>query len=204
MMVGNFFDHEEKSAIIWQSFKSRVGCSDNPTMQFGLDMFISVIDSMNFSSLETPFTHEEIDEVIKLMPSDKAPDHDGFNEAFLKNCWNLVKEQFYILCDDFFNEILELSSINNAFITLIPKSQNPETTSDYRPISLVRLALKFITKLLANRLQRIIIPVVHKNMYGFIKKRTIQDCLASSFEYLHLCHKSKNETVFVKIDSEKD
>jgi hypothetical protein len=204
MMVWNFFDHEEKSAIIWQSFKSRVGCSDNPTMQFGLDMFISVIDSMNFSSLETPFTHEEIDEVIKLMPSDKAPDHDGFNEAFLKNCWNLVKEQFYRLCDDFFNEILELSSINNAFITLIPKSQNPETTSDYRPISLVRLALKFITKLLANRLQRIIIPVVHKNMYGFIKKRTIQDCLASSFEYLHLCHKSKNETVFVKIDSEKD
>jgi hypothetical protein len=204
MMVGNFFDHEEKSAIIWQSFKSRVGCSDNPTMQFGLDMFISVIDSMNFSSLETPFTHEEIDEVIKLMPSDKAPDHDGFNEAFLKNCWNLVKEQFYRLCDYFFNEILELSSINNAFITLIPKSQNPETTSDYRPISLVRLALKFITKLLANRLQRIIIPVVHKNMYGFIKKRTIQDCLASSFEYLHLCHKSKNETVFVKIDFEKD
>lgn len=125
-----------------------------------------------------PFSVEEIDSVVKTLPSDKAPGPDGFNTDFIKSCWHIIKQDFYNLCDAFFNCNICLQSINGSYISLIPKHDNAIKVSDYRPISLLNTSIKIITKLLANRLQQFMPSLVHKNHYGFIKHRAIQDCIA--------------------------
>jgi len=37
--------------------------------------------------------------------------------------------------------------------------------------------------------------MVHKNQYGFLKTRTIQDFLAWSFKDLHMSHESKKKRI---------
>jgi hypothetical protein len=82
------------------------------------------------------------------------------------------------MCSVFYNNILCLQSINGSYITLVPKVQNPSNVSDFRPISLLNSSAKLITKILDNRLQSVILQVIHQNQYEFLKSRSIQDCLA--------------------------
>ena len=87
-------NHDAKAAIIWHSFKDRMGQNDSPTMMFNLSEIIPINHEIDFAALEEPFSPEEIDNIVKEMPLDKSPGPNGFNGTFLKNVGAVLKIYF--------------------------------------------------------------------------------------------------------------
>jgi len=181
-------DHDQKANLLLTAFKERLGNSEFASMAYELSSILTMYD---LDGLDSDFSQDEIDMVIKSLPNNHAPGPDGFNGLFFKKCWNIIKGDFSRLLQDFCNLNIDIRSINSSVIALIPKKDNPEKVDDYRPISLLNYSLKCITKILSTRLQKVILDLVHPNQYGFIKGRTIQNCLAWAFQFLHQCHRSK-------------
>lgn len=76
-------DHFQKAALLFENFRDRMGQTTHPQMQYNLAELIAMQEGLE--SLSTPFSKEEIENVVKLMPIDKAPGPDGFNGLFFKN-----------------------------------------------------------------------------------------------------------------------
>lgn len=110
----------------------------DPIMLFNLSTLMTPLNDLD--DIVAPFLHEEIDQVVRRMPPDKAPGPDGFNGLFLKKCWPLIKNDFYNLCQEFYWGTTSLECINTSFITLVPKKSQPETVNDFRPISLLNIS----------------------------------------------------------------
>jgi hypothetical protein len=90
--AGNIMvDRFQKAYMIWEAFKDRLGKSEFSGIQFNLDSIIQT--NVDLNSLVTPFSREEIDYVVKSLPSDKAPGPDGFNTDFVKRCWSIISEE---------------------------------------------------------------------------------------------------------------
>lgn len=84
------------------------------------------------------------------MRSNAAPGPDGLNAAFYKACWSWIGNDIHHLVSSFYNSAHMPDSINDTFITLIPKSANPTTIQQFRPISLCNVSYKIIAKSLAD------------------------------------------------------
>jgi hypothetical protein len=71
--------------------------------------------------LEANFSLEEIEVVVKASDGTKCPGPDGFNFAFIKEFWGLLKFDFRIFFDQFHaNESIPLC-LMSYFLTLVPK-----------------------------------------------------------------------------------
>lgn len=142
--------HEDKARICWEAFRERMGKIEFRHMYFDLSTILTQDPDLEW--LERPFTKDEIDNIISDLPKNKSPGPDGFNGEFIAKCWHLISDDFYKLCEGFYERQVCVQSINASYITLIPKKVCPLEVADFRLTSLLNSTIKLITKILAQRL----------------------------------------------------
>ena len=67
----------------------------------------------------------------------KSPGPDGISFGFLKDFWDMLKNDVMRLLVEFHRNGKLAKGINSTFIALIPKVDSPQRLNDFRPISLV-------------------------------------------------------------------
>ncbi|GKF31355.1 cysteine-rich receptor-like protein kinase [Tanacetum coccineum] len=153
--------------------------------------------------LESPMSVEEVKEAVWGCASSKAPGPDGFNFNFIKTFWNIIKGEF-LECIRFFETSGHLANgCNPSFIVLIPKRKDPLGFGDYRPISLIGCVYKIISKILANRLAKVIDTVISSNQAAFISGRQILDGVLVANEIIRMATIEKSKLLLFKVDFEK-
>ena len=96
--------------------------------------------------------------------------------------------------------------VNHTFITLIPKKKNPCFVSEYRLISLCNVLYKILSKVLANRLKKILNSVITEHQSTFAKGHLIIDNILIAFETLHYMknyNSGSNGFMVLKLDMSK-
>ena len=64
-----------------------------------------------------------------------------------------------------------VKSLNATFLTLIPKKRGAEDLKDFSPISLMGSLYKLLTKVLANRLKKVVDKVITESQNAFVEGR---------------------------------
>ncbi|GKV05277.1 hypothetical protein SLEP1_g17307 [Rubroshorea leprosula] len=145
----------------------------------------------------------EIKEAIRDYDSSKEPGLDGFNFKFVKDQWEVLKEDVIQFLQEFQEKSKLVKGLNTSFITLVPKVDNSQKIEEYRPISLIGVVYKILAKILANRLKNVLDTIIGEQQMAFLRGRQLMDGVVIANEVVEEAKKKKKKAFLFKIDFEK-
>ena len=106
--------------------------------------------------------------------NEKSPGTDGLPAEFYKFFWKEIHREMINSFNFAFDSGTLSISQRRGIITLIPKP-NKDTTSleNLRPISLLNVDYKILTKAIAKRLEKVLPKIINPDQTGYVKNRYI-------------------------------
>lgn len=89
--------------------------------------------------------------------------------------------------------MLDIERLNYGIIT-----KDAAQIQKFRPICLLNVSFKIITKVLMNRLDRVMAYIISKNQNAFLKNRFIMEGIVILHEVLNTSHKKSKVGSFLR------
>ncbi|KAK1692879.1 hypothetical protein QYE76_009576 [Lolium multiflorum] len=154
-------------------------------------------------NLALTFSESELEAIVKDMKTDTAPGPDGFPVVFFKRFWPQVKLGILHILNDFVLGRIDISRLNFGILSLIPKVPGADQITQYRPIALINVIFKIVSKAYASRLDPVAHRILSPNQTAFVKGRNILDGPLTLLEIIHDLRRRKHNGVLLKLDFEK-
>lgn len=153
--------------------------------------------------LERSITNHELYEAIKTMKNNKVPGIDGLTKEFYITFWDLIGDHLL----EVFEEMCETGrmpkSMRTGVISFLHKKGSPAVLSNYRPLSMVCVDYKILSRTLARRLARVLPAIINADQTCGVKGRQIGWNLQLHRDVLTYIEERNLTTICVTLDQEK-
>lgn len=195
-----FTKHSDITRAFYNHMKAVLGAKET-VMEFVPSKLYP--QTLLLDDLQVPFSESEIEAAVRQLAKNKASGPDGLPSEFVQTFWPLIKGEIITIFYDFYHNRLDLSCINRANIIFAPKKEIVEEVGDFRPISIINVVPKLISKVLSNRLRPKLHALISAKQTTFVKKRHITETFTSTRELLQEITRDNGEAVFLKLDFTK-
>ena len=164
--------------------------------QSGLQVPINIKEQQN-----QQLTIEDLAIAIKGMNNNKTPGEDGIPVDFYKVFWNGIKQIFFEMMLEVFQNDQLHTSARRGILNLIPKA-NKDTryVKNLRPITLLNTDYKIIEKAIANKMLPALEHIISKDQRGFMKERRISVNIRKMLDIIHQAKIQDLEAVVLSLD----
>ena len=153
---------------------------------------------------ETHITKDELFQSLKNMKKDASPGQDGLTVTFYLQFWNLISDIFFKAMQHAQTMGLLLPSMRCGVICLIPKKAKDLTyVKNWRPITLLNVDYKLISKTLATRLASVLPQFIGVDQRGFVKGRFIGDNVFELYSLIAQADLEQENGILLQLDIEK-
>ena len=147
---------------------------------------------------------EECTEVLNSFPPNKVPGNDGLPVEFYKIFWASIGNRLVECFNVSFTKGELSSSQKQAVITLIEKKDLDRCDlKNWRPISLLNVDAKIVSKVIAERMKRLLPGIIHHNQTGYIPGRNIGENIRSILDIMSFTQAKNLPGLLLFIDFEK-
>ena len=149
-------------------------------------------------------TIEEIHEVVFEMDIQSSPGPDGFGAGFFQSYWDIIKDDLIMAIQDFFQGMEQPKSWSHTLLVLIAKVKGASHWREFQHISLCNVRSKIVYKILAIRINRLLLNLISPWQIGFVPGRRIVDNILLAQELvLDLDRRLVDPNLILKLDMEK-
>ena len=155
-------------------------------------------------SLEKDLTLEELKDALASFADNKSPGEDGFTKEFYQTFFDLIGKDLLNSYNDSLHKGSLSISQKRGSITLIPKGDvNLTDLKNWRPITLLNVDYKLLSKVLAKRMELLLPKLIHTDQTGFINGRYIGQNIRLLCDIMELLDTKKSQGIFLFVDFDK-
>ena len=146
---------------------------------------------------------EELAAALRSMQGRKAPGIDGLTVEFYKEYWDILgPDMLLVLNESLVSGSLPLSC-RRAVVALLPKKGNLQEIKNWRPVSLLCVDYKILSKALTSRLREAMEQVVHRDQTYCVPGRSMVDNVYLIRDILELSSSLDSNAGLISLDQEK-